>query len=229
MRPRVRVAERVGFEPTVLSHTAFRERHHQPLGHLSAAESSKAGRPGPRPRSGEPASRLTSAQARTRVRVQVRPQVRRVLPEDARARPAAGAAGPRASASSTAEPQAPSTGSASANTSAVRIRLLEGADAHRARLHDGEDGDARQRAADPAAWRASRMAIITACAVGSPVLTHGLATVRHHRLIDDGHGAVRDAPRPERPGRPRRARHACTARSSRAGRCPHRTAPRRAR
>src|SRR4051794_30045176 len=33
-----RVAERVGFEPTVLSHTAFRERHHQPLGHLSAKE-----------------------------------------------------------------------------------------------------------------------------------------------------------------------------------------------
>src|SRR5512141_1472135 len=35
------VAERVGFEPTVLSHTAFRERHHQPLGHLSAGEDSK--------------------------------------------------------------------------------------------------------------------------------------------------------------------------------------------
>src|SRR5579885_3786874 len=28
-------AERVGFEPTRLSPTAFRERHHQPLGHLS--------------------------------------------------------------------------------------------------------------------------------------------------------------------------------------------------
>ncbi len=36
-----RLAERVGFEPTVLSHTAFRERHHQPLGHLSAAEDTK--------------------------------------------------------------------------------------------------------------------------------------------------------------------------------------------
>ena len=35
------VAERVGFEPTVLSHTAFRERHHQPLGHLSAGEDTK--------------------------------------------------------------------------------------------------------------------------------------------------------------------------------------------
>jgi hypothetical protein len=34
------VAERVGFEPTVLAHTAFRERHHQPLGHLSAGEDS---------------------------------------------------------------------------------------------------------------------------------------------------------------------------------------------
>ena len=38
------VAERVGFEPTVLSHTAFRERHHQPLGHLSADEHSKGPR-----------------------------------------------------------------------------------------------------------------------------------------------------------------------------------------
>ena len=28
----------VGFEPTVLAHTAFRERHLQPLGHLSASE-----------------------------------------------------------------------------------------------------------------------------------------------------------------------------------------------
>src|SRR5436190_19974567 len=35
---RSEVAERVGFEPTVLSHTAFRERHLQPLGHLSARE-----------------------------------------------------------------------------------------------------------------------------------------------------------------------------------------------
>ena len=55
------VAERAGFEPAVLSHTAFRERHHQPLGHLSAGEDTKpapddpisrreAGRTGPRPR-----------------------------------------------------------------------------------------------------------------------------------------------------------------------------------
>ncbi len=30
------MAEGVGFEPTVSeAHTAFRERHHQPLGHLS--------------------------------------------------------------------------------------------------------------------------------------------------------------------------------------------------
>jgi hypothetical protein len=38
------VAERAGFEPAVLSHTAFRERHHQPLGHLSAAEDTKGRR-----------------------------------------------------------------------------------------------------------------------------------------------------------------------------------------
>jgi hypothetical protein len=38
---RARMAERAGFEPAVLSHTAFRERHHQPLGHLSAGEDTK--------------------------------------------------------------------------------------------------------------------------------------------------------------------------------------------
>src|SRR3954453_17253339 len=38
---RWKVAERAGFEPAVLSHTAFRERHHQPLGHLSAGEDTK--------------------------------------------------------------------------------------------------------------------------------------------------------------------------------------------
>jgi hypothetical protein len=37
------VAERVGFEPTVLAHTAFRERHLQPLGHLSVPRGYKAG------------------------------------------------------------------------------------------------------------------------------------------------------------------------------------------
>ena len=40
-RRTVCLAERVGFEPTLLSQTAFRERHHQPLGHLSAREDTK--------------------------------------------------------------------------------------------------------------------------------------------------------------------------------------------
>ena len=40
---RAYVAERAGFEPAVLSHTAFRERHHQPLGHLSVEEDTKGG------------------------------------------------------------------------------------------------------------------------------------------------------------------------------------------
>ena len=41
-RPRS-AAERVGFEPTEAQHlTAFRERHLQPLGHLSTADCSKA-------------------------------------------------------------------------------------------------------------------------------------------------------------------------------------------
>ena len=35
--PQSAVAERVGFEPTVaFDHTAFRERHLKPLGHLSS-------------------------------------------------------------------------------------------------------------------------------------------------------------------------------------------------
>ena len=38
------VAEREGFEPSVLAHTAFRERHHQPLGHLSTNQDSKGSR-----------------------------------------------------------------------------------------------------------------------------------------------------------------------------------------
>src|SRR2546426_11227369 len=37
--PRKALAERAGFEPARLSPTAFRERHHQPLGHLSASKS----------------------------------------------------------------------------------------------------------------------------------------------------------------------------------------------
>ena len=40
------MAERVGFEPTLLSQTAFRERHHQPLGHLSAGEDTSEAREG---------------------------------------------------------------------------------------------------------------------------------------------------------------------------------------
>src|SRR5437773_7691946 len=37
--PRKALAERAGFEPARLSPTAFRERHHQPLGHLSTSKS----------------------------------------------------------------------------------------------------------------------------------------------------------------------------------------------
>ncbi len=44
------LAERVGFEPTVaINHTAFRERHLQPLGHLSGSDEYRMGR-GRRPR-----------------------------------------------------------------------------------------------------------------------------------------------------------------------------------
>ena len=52
------VAERVGFEPTVLSHTAFRERHHQPLGHLSVREGSSDALPD---RSGGPVNQRVEA------------------------------------------------------------------------------------------------------------------------------------------------------------------------
>jgi hypothetical protein len=58
------VAERAGFEPAVLSHTAFRERHHQPLGHLSAGEDTK---PRVGPMSGaDPARRLRRLAPRRR-------------------------------------------------------------------------------------------------------------------------------------------------------------------
>src|SRR3972149_5452253 len=64
------LAERVGFEPTVLSHTAFRERHHQPLGHLSGARIPKAfgargrgERPCPRPARGCDSRRMTTPPA----------------------------------------------------------------------------------------------------------------------------------------------------------------------
>ena len=67
------VAERVGFEPTVLSHTAFRERHHQPLGHLSAAEDSKAAPDGNRAPVGGDGLRRPAAAASS-VRRGERPQ-----------------------------------------------------------------------------------------------------------------------------------------------------------
>ena len=52
------LAERVGFEPTVLAHTAFRERHLQPLGHLSVGEDTKAAQArAASPSSGRPAAR----------------------------------------------------------------------------------------------------------------------------------------------------------------------------
>src|SRR3990172_11262575 len=70
------VAERVGFEPTVLSHTAFRERHLQPLGHLSVAESSK-GSTGTIPRS------VTARSGTDALRIEVRPQLGGSLAEDA--------------------------------------------------------------------------------------------------------------------------------------------------
>src|SRR5688572_15664612 len=41
-RPKAELAEREGFEPSLLSQTAFRERHHQPLGHLSTRNSTGA-------------------------------------------------------------------------------------------------------------------------------------------------------------------------------------------
>ena len=110
------MAERVGFEPTVLSHTAFRERHHQPLGHLSAAEDSKA-----RPEPGRACARRATAVrepsgaprpgARCRWRA---PELGRFLGEDARHDPQPPGPPGRGSASWSAEPQAPSLGSARA-------------------------------------------------------------------------------------------------------------------
>src|SRR5690606_21062110 len=48
-RPRSLGAERVGFEPTVAQHhTDFRDRHLQPLGHLSPAAPESVTNPDPR-------------------------------------------------------------------------------------------------------------------------------------------------------------------------------------
>ena len=68
-----RMAERVGFEPTVLSHTAFRERHLKPLGHLSAREDTKGHRSGPR-------SATTAAGGRAAVEL-AQPRCRGCMPQ----------------------------------------------------------------------------------------------------------------------------------------------------
>ena len=111
-----KLAERVGFEPTVLSHTAFRERHHQPLGHLSAAESSKGTSRGP----WTDRVRRDFGSARDSADGEVGAQVGGGVLEDARHDPEPGREPRRVGEPDSRAEQAPSRGSPSANTTARR-------------------------------------------------------------------------------------------------------------
>ena len=164
------LAERVGFEPTVLSHTAFRERHLQPLGHLSAAESSKgtpsrpSGRRGPAGRRlsgrrrGSARSGRSSAAASWRM-PDTTPsrcgQPRRVGQPDGRA---AGALARVAPARTRAVRRRPGAG---------RPCTSHTAPPRRRRSCPGSQRRPRRRAA-------SRSRAMTACAVGSPLAAHRL-------------------------------------------------------
>ena len=114
------MAERAGFEPAVLSHTAFRERHHQPLGHLSAGEDTKRRRPAatapaqPRGDRARRAPRLVAADPADDL--------------DPRGRPACWA-------SWMTDPAAPSRSFGDGEDERLDIALQERPDAHRAGLH----------------------------------------------------------------------------------------------
>ena len=176
----------MGFEPTVLSHTAFRERHLKPLGHLSTSESSKATRrcaeAEPWTEHGRPGS---GAHA---IAVEVRPQLGGDVAEDARddVEPARQAASAGQADGRAARPLGRV---GQREDEAVGVCLLECTHAHRARLHDREDREARQRGSAQARGGLAYgddngvRGRVTAAA-------HRFSAVRHHGLVDDGHSAV---------------------------------------
>ena len=154
------VAERAGFEPAVLSHTAFRERHHQPLGHLSAREDTKPGDrdpqamvPGQARRPGQPTGRPANSASASSRRMPLTTLMRRgsdvVLGElDDRAGGAVDVVRER-------------------EDERLDVALEERPDAHRAGLEGREDRGVGEPRRCRASGRASRRATMTAWAVGS--------------------------------------------------------------
>ena len=139
------MAERAGFEPAVLSHTAFRERHHQPLGHLSAESIAKepVG-----PACGEPSGASRRRHGAGEVRAEARPPPGR----GCRTRPAAG--------SDRRPVRQLDHGTAGAVErvgqgihDAIRIGCQQRPDAHDARLHDAEHVTPGERRTPQAASR----------------------------------------------------------------------------
>ena len=184
------MAERAGFEPAVLSHTAFRERHHQPLGHLSAGEDTKrawSGRPRPSVSARRPAPVSASTSSR---RMPLTILIRRgrlgMLRElDDGAGRAVAVVGDRVD-------------------ERLDVALEERPDAHRAGLLGREDrgvgepdraelaGGLAQRDDDGVGGRVVRLA--------DPVVGPG-----DHRLVDDRHRRARAARRGPAPAWPPRA------------------------
>ena len=166
------VAERAGFEPAVLSHTAFRERHHQPLGHLSAGEDSRRDRRTPRP-PGPPVGAWRAGEERLGF----------VAPDPAHDLDAARQ--PRVLGRRRTVPAAPSRESSTAKTSASTSLARSALDTHRARLMRREDRGVREATT---AKPAGRFAQGDDDGVGGRVV-RGLDSIvssGDHGLIDDG-------------------------------------------
>ena len=138
------MAERVGFEPTVLSHTAFRERHLQPLGHLSAARGYQAARGWACARG---QARAAGARKGGRAPSRISVASRCMIPDTTSSR--RGSALPDASC--TTEPAAPATRIGHREDEPVDVRLEQRADAHRAWLDGREYDDAAKIGATQAA------------------------------------------------------------------------------
>ena len=188
------VAERVGFEPTVLSHTAFRERHHQPLGHLSAQRIAK-GRSG-RPVDGCPVRWVSDRRGGSRggsVRASrsVRPQLGGLRLRGCPTRPC------RPSRAIVRLGQLEGGAAGALDGVGQREDHAVGIAAGAAPRRTSAQGSTTQKTVMPASdgrprrVAASRMATMTAWAVGSPVDADLVPTMGDHRLVHHRHGAVR--------------------------------------
>ena len=195
------MAERAGFEPTVLSHTAFRERHHQPLGHLSAGEDTKGPRrpaTGPMVRGPVPAQRGRSSRGEQLLGLVAADAADDLEPP--RRAPGAGRAGgpcrpPRRAWFGHGEDEASTSLSRSAPTHIAQGSSVEKIVASASRTR-------------PSRRAASRRATITAWAVGSlvastrswaraTIASSTTATARDRALAPRGREAApRRAPRP---------------------------------